>query len=395
MPPSGIVRPQELSTSEELRSQWVSPNDILSLLLLVGGDVVQQALAQQAGNKFPTPVVFSFGWVGYAFTALLSAVGSNRLMPLATGPSSIILSTNHGHPRTNDSWILNRILRDYENLWMPSPVKVELEKMLQAANAPKAGLCIAIFEASEKGIAGVPKKDLYWFSGYVVALLQLGIAAIPCGTQGSWDVLLLTAVGTGLAFLTGSLPQWRQERWACRRNSKKTFALSHGNGAQHVLVIQGAGRGLDLEDIATSVEKTAYNWKTKVAFGLLTTLWGGLLITVSGVRRQTWFLLAVGALGMVHTVIIAAAPRCPEWFGVYLDYRGVVVERKVMEALQSAEKALPGLGRSMLPVFFPGTMTEHDVRWWSQNSPGRTYSHADLGTLSDKAGREDTIERRA
>lgn len=381
---------------QELRSQWVSPVDILSLLLLVGGDVVQQALAQQAGLKLPTPVVFSFGWVGYAFTALLSAVGNNRLMPLAPGPSSIILSTNRGHPRANGSWILNRILRDYENSWMPKQVRVELEKMLRAADAPKAGLCIAIFEASEKGIAGIPRKDLYWFSGYVVALLQLGIAAIPCGTQGSWEVFLLTAVGTALAFLTGSLPQWRQERWACRRNSKKTFALSHGNGAQHVLVIQGAGRGLDLEDMAISVEKITYNWKTKVASGLLTTLWGGLLISVSGVRRQTWFFLAVGALGMIHTVIIAAAPRCPEWFGIHLDYRGVVVKRKVMEALQSAEKAFPGLGRSMLPVFFPGTMTEQDVQWWCKNSATRTYSHADLGVLSDKASsREDTLERAA
>ena len=390
MPPAGVLGSRNLSTSEQLSSQWRNPNDILSLLLLVGGDVLQQAIAQQAGNRFPTPVVFSFGWVGYAFTSLLSAVGNNRLMPLAPGPSSIILSTNHGHTRTNDSWILNRILKDYENFWMPKQVKTELEAMLHEAKSPKAGLCIAIFEASRHHVAGVPRKDWYWVSGYVVALIQLGIAAVPCGTDGSWQILLLTAGGTALAFVTGSLPQWREERWSCRRNSKKTFALTHGNGAQHVIIIKGAGRGLDLEDISSSIKKTTYHWTTKLTFGLLTALWGVLLITISGVASDTWYLLAIGALGMIHTVIIAAAPRLPDWFGIYLEFQEVVVARKVMAALQSAEKRSPGVGRSLLPIFFPGTLREEDAIWWSQNSLEQIYSHADIGSSFGGPFRRDT-----
>ena len=111
MPPAVAFEPRDTSTLQKLRSQWVNPNDILSLLLLVGGDVIQQALAQQSGDRFPTPVVFSFGWVAYAFTTLLATVGDDRLMPSPpASSSSIVMSTNYGHARTNTSWILNRFV---------------------------------------------------------------------------------------------------------------------------------------------------------------------------------------------------------------------------------------------------------------------------------------------
>lgn len=62
------------TTTSQLKAQWTSPSDILSLLLLLGPDVIQQALAQVVGRRV-TPVAFSFGWVAYAMNALLSAVG--------------------------------------------------------------------------------------------------------------------------------------------------------------------------------------------------------------------------------------------------------------------------------------------------------------------------------
>ena len=370
MPPRGIKQGRTI-ISEQLKLQWGNPSDILSLLLLVGGDVLRQALAQQGGDCFPTPVVFSFGWVAYAFIALLSVVGSDRLMPSPPAPSSIIFSTQHGYIRTNESWILNRILRDYEKLWMPVQAKEKFRAMLKTAKVSKAGLCISVFKASENGIAGVPTRDLYWFSGYVVALLQLGIAAVPWVTGGEWEIFLLTAVGTGLAFITGSLPQWRKERWGGRRNSQKTFVLSLGNGAQHVLVIQGAGRSLDLEDLATTSEKNGSTWRANWVFVALAACWTVLLLAVSGIQSQSWVLVAIGSIGMAHTVVIAGAPRHPAWFGIHLDYCEVFAERKVMAALQSAELAFPGLGRSMLSIFFPGALREEEKKWWNE-SPTRT-----------------------
>lgn len=70
--------PREISenptTNAQLRAQWVSPSDVLSVLLLLGPDIVKKAVAAQAGRKI-TPVAFSFGWVAYAATALLDVLG--------------------------------------------------------------------------------------------------------------------------------------------------------------------------------------------------------------------------------------------------------------------------------------------------------------------------------
>ena len=60
--------------------QWRNPNDVLSILLIVGADVIQKALAQLSGGRFVS-VAFSFGWVSYSFGALMSAAGDGRLMP--------------------------------------------------------------------------------------------------------------------------------------------------------------------------------------------------------------------------------------------------------------------------------------------------------------------------
>ena len=49
-------------SSAEFRDQWIHPGDVFSVLLLLGGDVVNRALAQLAGGRL-TPVTFSFGTI--------------------------------------------------------------------------------------------------------------------------------------------------------------------------------------------------------------------------------------------------------------------------------------------------------------------------------------------
>jgi len=93
----------------------------LSILLVLGPDIVQRALAQLAGSQV-APVVFSFGWVAYAFSALLAALGSmyshgrlshtdfwrltscvhDRLMPEADF-SAIVNGVKSGNQRSNRS----------------------------------------------------------------------------------------------------------------------------------------------------------------------------------------------------------------------------------------------------------------------------------------------------
>lgn len=45
-----------------LKAQWENPAEIVSLLLIIAGEIVGAALEQLSGPSI-TPVVFSFGWV--------------------------------------------------------------------------------------------------------------------------------------------------------------------------------------------------------------------------------------------------------------------------------------------------------------------------------------------
>ena len=70
----GQLGARDVTSVSELKTQWSNPSDILSLLLLLGPDVIQRALAQLVGRRV-APVAFSFGWAAYSVSALFSAMG--------------------------------------------------------------------------------------------------------------------------------------------------------------------------------------------------------------------------------------------------------------------------------------------------------------------------------
>ena len=195
--------------------------------------------------------------------------------------------------------------------------------------------------------------------------MQFGIAAVPRGLYDDWAILMVTGAGTALAWATAALPQWCEEKvGACRKNSDKTFVITSGNGTKDVLVIRGAGVGLDLEDLAAANARTAVT--TRVALCVLAVLWVALLITVAGLRSDTWFLLGVGGVGMLQNILVAALPRRPSAYGLHLEYERTVCREKVMLTLQALEEVQPFLGRSLLDTFFPGEMREDEVKWWAE-----------------------------
>lgn len=51
-----------VGTASWLRAQCANPGDIFDILLIIGGDIVKQAIAQLSGG-YIVPVSFSFGWV--------------------------------------------------------------------------------------------------------------------------------------------------------------------------------------------------------------------------------------------------------------------------------------------------------------------------------------------
>lgn len=303
-----------MAIAESLLS-WSQPGDIFSVLLIVGGEVVQLALATNAGRLF-TPVAFSFGWVAYAISAVVSAIGDNRLVSCAPEVSLKVINLRSGYHRANKSWLLGRLLRTY-SFWMPREVAAIVEsrtgdeetgRSRTVTSAPPAALCVTVYRWADAAVPGRPGRDRLWWSGFLVSALQLAVAAIPWGLYGDWTVFLGTMGGTLLAYATASLPQWRLEKWHARR-VRKDVALTLGNGSQHVVIILGADKGLDLEDLASG--RTPNLTSTRVLTFILAGFWLMLLISCTGIRTNTWYLLAVGILGMVHNLVVAGLPRFP------------------------------------------------------------------------------------
>ena len=319
------------STRVQLNQQLVNPSDILSLLLLVGGDVVQRAIAQLFGfyvesfrNKvYLTPVAFSFGWVGYAFTSLASVVGDKQLMPSQPDNPSKVINCDTGYARINRSWLLGRLLRDHEMNVEKDP---GTEHKAIVASERWTSLRIDVFDVED---SGKPKIDWYWGLGWLTIAVQLGISIIPWTIWGDWAIFLITASGTALALITAGLRQWNAEKWPGRRLNKpgsdpsksksKAVFLTRGNGHRYVMMLHSSGTTWDLETLATATSDSKI--ETPWLLAGLAFLWTCLLITVSGLKANTWFLIGIGVLGMIQNIVAGAVKRDFGTLGLKLTLR--------------------------------------------------------------------------
>lgn len=376
------------SPEASLRAQWTRPSDIFSVLLILGGDVVELALASLAGGYF-TPLTFSFGSVAYAISAALSAIGENRLLRCPPEISIQVINVKTGYARVNQSWVLGRLFKTYD-FWMPKDVaerannvraaKISVDEEASPSVMIKenhhAALCVSIYEWSKSRPVGVPLRDWVWWSGVVVTAVQLGVSAIPFGIEGDWSILLVTAAGNVLSYTSGSLPQWRLEKWHARklRRSGKQVALTLGNGSRHVIIVHSLEGEADLEDLAAGWAPDI--WSTRFFTLVLAILWIAFLLTSTGIKTNTWYLLAVGSLGMLHNLLVAGAPRRPPSLGLpielakmYGDIPAVFGEEKVMWTLMELEDKYEHHGRSLLKEFFPGKLLEWEEQWWAESDP--------------------------
>ncbi|ESK85015.1 hypothetical protein Moror_15736 [Moniliophthora roreri MCA 2997] len=281
--------------------------------------------------------------------------------------SAKLFNADSGFGRDNRSWALGRLLRDFELEQQPLPANV--------------ALCITVFKASDSGTAGVPDLDRWWWGGVATIVLQLCVSAIPFGLYGDWSIFLVTVAGTILALVTGALPQWRREKWACRRESKKVFLLTGGNGTRNVMVIFSNGKGLDLEDLAGAESPMVSRpgrhdlprvfglpgalLITQVACLFLLVLWIIFLITVTSIKQHAWYLLLVGGLGMLQNAFAAGAHRPIGTSGVHLEKVREFRGKKVMHALMDFEVAYPKKCQPLLREFFPGNLRQAEEKWWA------------------------------
>ncbi|KAG7088530.1 hypothetical protein E1B28_012513 [Marasmius oreades] len=353
MPPA----PDILSRSETiathfpaLKDQWKNPEDILSILMIIGGDIVQSALSQLiSSHPRPfTPVAFSFGWVAYSFSAILSAVGSRQLVP-EPDCRCILIEASSGYSRDVNSWVLSRLVRDYKR-----------------RHNQRTGLEITFFDTVPDKQTGVPDRDWVYYQGVLVILLQIAIAAIPGAIDGNWLVMIVTCSGNLLAQIQAALPQWRQELWGARQikpRKQEVICLTKGNGSPYVMVIRSSQDQLRLADLASGTEAAKGSRLTVFATLALTVLWFVLLLTMQGVEDGHWYMLVIGAVGMLQNVIAAGARREPAALGFHLKQRVTFHCKKVFETLTEAEKVERNVGLDLLDVFFPAGLREHEEKW--------------------------------
>ncbi|KAI5211049.1 hypothetical protein AUEXF2481DRAFT_39077 [Aureobasidium subglaciale EXF-2481] len=353
-----------------LREQWSNPRDIFTILLIIGGDIVRVAVAQLSAGpvSYLTPVAFSFGWVSYAVSAMLSAVGEARLMPRPE-IDCIVINAKTGYSRNNNSWILSRMLRDFE-FWYPRLLRpAERQRISQSRRdcndlEVRIALRVSVWRCDE--VSGRGEGDFVYWTGFLVAAIQISISAIPWAIYKEWFTFFVTTAGTMLALASGALPQWSEEkinvpRWA----KKKDIFLTTGNGAQDAILFLGCDNSLDLEALAGPYRDIRSPWFTRICSMILATLWIALLISVAGWQQHTWYLLSVGIIGLVHNIFVAGKQRQPEAFGIKLKYEQMIAEPKVMGTLWKLEEVHPRAGKALIDVFFPGDLSEREKHLWA------------------------------
>lgn len=292
------------SPIEEVSRQWGNPTDILTLLLLIGGNIVQMAIAQLSGYKIRipgkgnlhlsiAPVAFSFGCVAYGFSNLLSAIGENNLMPTSEFPSLLVNCAN-AFARETRSWLLSRILRDHE-------ARFGLDHRPLEDGGRAESMRIDIFYL---GQPSGPSLDYVWWCGWVAIALQIGVALVPNILYRDWGILMVVLAGNLLSAITCALPQWSQEKWAGRKlEVDKITCLTRGNGNAHIMVFIGSKGSWDLENLSTATARTRP--ETRWISIILAILWTCFVINVSGLKVHAWFLVASGTLGMLQNVFAA------------------------------------------------------------------------------------------
>lgn len=347
-------------TAGLFRKQFTNPSEIMNVMLLIGGDVIQKAILQLAGFSIVTPVVFSFGWVTYAFNSMANG---GKDLPDPDYAMTVIPVAPDAPPIQNQSFLLGRLLRDLER-------RVRKEAKSSSSGS---GLIVSVFEIDPAPRRGhrcgplKPCKDLIWWSFLPFLVVQLAVAAVPVILTRNWSIMLIAASGNALALVSASLPTIRRNKYACRRRSGNPCVLTRGPGSRYAfLILPNASRLqiLDgtvshmphLDDLAYGYTKSQTSYLYSVCLCLL---WVVLLIAVGGLDDDTWYLFAVGALGMAHNVLVASIARDPESHGVPLKKtRGPVFQfglsgpTQVPDVLAKLEEAYPGAGRALLPVHY-------------------------------------------
>lgn len=119
----------------------------------------------------------------------------------------------------------------------------------------------------------------------------------------------------------------------------------------------------NLEDLATGHNGYRPRVIQGVPLILLTAAWVVLLLIAIGIPSNRWYLIGIGAIGMLQNTWAASSPRRPEEVGLPLELVDVVGSADVACALAQLERTDEGkgLGKQLVQIFFPGGLeTGHE-----------------------------------
>jgi hypothetical protein len=163
------------------------------------------------------------------------------------------------------------------------------------------------------------------------------------------------------------------------------------------------GVGMNLDHLAQPVQRADH--KTRGFSFLFALCWMGFLVVAAGIKRHSWFLLGVGALGMLHNVLVAGVTRKPDAHGIPLEHLhgetigkkspGGTKRRKAMDVLAEAEKKIAGLGVALRPVFFSDIMLSTAERKIWTDAGARFQESIDKEETDRNATKENTGKQKA
>jgi len=149
------------------------------------------------------------------------------------------------------------------------------------------------------------------------------------------------------------------------------------------MVILGHEDAWDLEAMSSARLKT--HTETRWVYLAFATLWTALLITVSGLKEYSWFLIGIGGLGTLHNIYIAAAVVKPEELNIHLRPHPVRSTVTGYQMDQSAKRDLRATD--------PGSSDEElDNSFLGENGGGTRGQRCDGGV--DGAEETGTHSRR-
>ena len=130
------------------------------------------------------------------------------------------------------------------------------------------------------------------------------------------------------------------------KGSENNIILTREVGSQHAIAILGTDGFLDLEDLASGQTDATASGLTRLGLAGLAVLWILLLISAS-----TWFLLAVGGIGILFNIWVAGHWKELKSVGLPITYDTVIAKTNVMKTLYAVEEKHRYLGKAMLDIF--------------------------------------------